>query len=149
MRELQAPVRPGESVAGASCRLVRLSETHQPRGRLAAVELGDDLPFTPRRAFMVYDVPRSSQRGCHAHLELEELLIAVGGQVTIELDDGNERALVVLDQPTLALHIRPRIWAVQRDFHAGTTLIVLASHAYDPDDYVNDYDEFLALVHGA
>lgn len=148
MRRLRTPEHAGDSVVGASCRLIRLPETTQPRGRLIALELGDALPFTPRRAFLVYDVPRGELRGCHAHRDLEEVLIAVGGQVTVDLDDGNEQASAVLDHPALALHIPPRIWAVQRGFQAETTLVVLASHAYDPDDYVNDYDEFRRLARG-
>ena len=35
---------------------------------------------------------------------------------------------------------------VQYDYSPDAALLVLASHAYDPADYVRDYDDFLALV---
>jgi hypothetical protein len=38
------------------------------------------------------------------------------------------------------------IWAVQHQHAPGTVLLVLASHAYDPADYIREYDEFLGLV---
>jgi UDP-2-acetamido-3-amino-2,3-dideoxy-glucuronate N-acetyltransferase len=37
-------------------------------------------------------------------------------------------------------------WGVQYDYSADAALLVFASHAYKPGDYVRDYDEFLRLV---
>ncbi len=42
----------------------------------------------------------------------------------------------------------PMTWAVQYKYTADAVLLVLASHAYDPDDYIRTYDDFLAEVEG-
>jgi hypothetical protein len=40
------------------------------------------------------------------------------------------------------------VWASQFKYSADAVLLVLASHRYDPDDYIRDYDDFLALAAG-
>jgi hypothetical protein len=52
---------------------------------------------------------------------------------------------VLLDRPQLALYLPPRIWATQRDFSSDAVLLVLASEVYDPEEYVKDYQEFVAM----
>ena len=48
--------------------------------------------------------------------------------------------------PELGLYIPPMIWAVQYKYSADALLLVFASDHYDPDDYIRDYDEFLASI---
>jgi hypothetical protein len=44
------------------------------------------------------------------------------------------------------VNLPPMTWGVQYDYSADAALLVFASHAYKPGDYVRDYDEFLRLV---
>ena len=37
------------------------------------------------------------------------------------------------------------IWSTQYKFTRDAVLLVLASDYYDPDEYIRDYHEFLAL----
>jgi hypothetical protein len=60
------------------------------------------------------------------------------------LDDGKKRVEIKLDRPSFGLHIQPGIWGVQYKYSANAVLVVLASHAYDSEDYIRDYLEFLA-----
>jgi hypothetical protein len=62
------------------------------------------------------------------------------------LDDGRERDDVGLDRPDVGLYVPPRVWAAQFHYSADAVLLVLASDAYDPDDYIRSYEEFLRLV---
>lgn len=126
------------TAVGAGCSLVHLTRHADERGLLAVIDESAGLPFRPVRVFLVTDVPVGIVRGEHAHARLQEVLIASSGSVTIELDDGIQRATVVLDHPTVGLHVPPRVWSVQRDFSPGAVLVVLASHAYDPADYIRD-----------
>lgn len=127
-------------------RLIHFPEVVEPRGSLVWAQTGGVLPFTPPRFFLIHRVPDGVVRGAHAHHELHEVLVAVAGQVTLELDDGCGRATVVLDDPTVGLYLPPLVWRTQRRYAPGSMLLALASHDYDPDDYVRDHDEFLALV---
>jgi UDP-2-acetamido-3-amino-2,3-dideoxy-glucuronate N-acetyltransferase len=127
-------------------RLLRLPSVRDPRGSLVWGQIGSHLPFEPKRLWCIQEVPPGQARGNHGHHTLEELLICVHGTCSVALDDGAEREQVVLDAPDLGLYIPPLIWAMQHQFTPGAVLLVLSSDVYRPDDYVRDYDEFLALA---
>jgi acetyltransferase-like isoleucine patch superfamily enzyme/dTDP-4-dehydrorhamnose 3,5-epimerase-like enzyme len=127
--------------------LQRLHEFADLRGTLSVGELpGEGAPFSPHRWFLVYDVPSREVRGEHAHRVCEQFLVCVAGQVMVAVDDGENRAEVLLDAPSLGIYIPAGIWASQFRYDADAVLLVFASHPYDPDDYIRDYDEFLASI---
>lgn len=115
------------------------------RGSLSFAEVGEAIPFEPRRFFLVHDVPVGTSRGGHAHKSCQQLLVAVRGQVAVALDAGNEKAEYLLERPDQALHIPAGIWGEQRYLGTDSCLLVLASEPYDPDEYLTDYSEFLAF----
>lgn len=127
----------------------RFSEASDLRGRLTAGEMPSaDIPFTPRRWFLVYDVPSREVRGEHAHRICHQFLVCVSGHVTVAVDDGEHRAEVLLDHPSLGVYIPPLVWASQFRYDASAVLLVFASHPYDPNDYIREYDSFLSEVDG-
>jgi len=139
---------PGREMLGVGdAHLERFAEFSDLRGRLTAGELpGEAAPFEPRRWFLVYDVPSREVRGEHAHRVCHQFLICVSGQVRVAVDDGENRGDVVLDAPTVGLYVPPRVWASQYRYDPSAVLLVLASHPYDPGDYIREYDSFLGEV---
>ncbi|QFR34587.1 WxcM-like domain-containing protein [Ancylobacter sp. TS-1] len=131
------------------CALHRLPGFTDMRGSLAPLEFDRDLPFLPRRSFLVHSVPSGLVRGEHAHRKCEQFLIAVHGSLSVVIDDGTRRREVVLDDPTVGLYLSPMVWGIQYKFQPDTALQVYASHAYDAADYIREYEAFLALVGGA
>lgn len=119
------------------------------RGNLTVREIGGGLPFIPQRYFVIVDVPSKEVRGEHAHRECHQLLICLKGSVSCLVDDGKNRAEHLLDTPEKALHIPPMIWGTQYKYSEDAVLMVLASHPYDPDDYIRTYDEFQAIINTA
>lgn len=119
------------------------------RGNLVAREVGRGLPFEPQRFFVVFDVPSKEVRGEHAHKECHQLLVCLKGSVSCLVDNGRERAEHCLDSPQKALHIPPMVWGTQYRYSQDAVLLVLASHPYDPDDYIREYDTFRALKSSA
>lgn len=116
------------------------------RGNLSFAEFGQYLPFIPKRYFLVFDVQSKEVRGEHAHKNLHQFLVCVKGSCSVVLDDGENREEVLLDSPQTGLHIPPKVWGIQYKYSADAILLVLASEVYDADDYIRDYDEFLAMV---
>lgn len=115
------------------------------RGSLTAGTLSaEGVPFAPERWFLVYDVPSREIRGEHAHRTCHQFMICVHGQVTVAVDDGERRAEATLETPTVGIYVPPLIWASQFRYGPDAVLLVFASHPYDPDDYIRDYDAFLA-----
>lgn len=129
-------------VAGAS--LHRLVRADDLRGSLVSGEVESHIPFAPRRFFSVMDVPSKDVRGAHAHHVCEQFLVCQAGSVAVVLDDGQVREEVILEDPRLGLYVPPMVWSVQYRYTSDAILLVLASHSYEPQDYIRDYDEFLA-----
>ncbi len=131
-------------VGGAS--LIELTSVSDPRGDLVAAEWGKELPFTSSRFFTVFNVPDGRVRGQHAHRECHQFLLCLHGALSVVLDDGTHREDVRLADRCLGLHIPPMVWAIQYQYSGDAVLLVAASHPYDRDDYIRDYDLFLREV---
>lgn len=125
------------------CALWPLPRFTDLRGSLTPMEFGQDLPFLPNRHFLVYDVPSADVRGEHAHKDCDQFLIAVHGQLSVVVDNGTDSTEVRLDRPDLGLFLPAGVWGVQYKFSSDAILSVYASHAYDNDDYIRSYREFL------
>ena len=132
------------SVRGVTVHRLRL--VHDLRGSLAAGEFPAQVPFEPKRYFMVFDVPGREVRGEHAHRRCHQFLVCARGSVTVVVDDGSASEEIVLDCPDLGVYVPPLVWAVQYQYSADALLLVFASESYDPDDYIRDYDDFLAAL---
>ncbi len=113
------------------------------RGDLSVGEFERNLPFLPKRYFIVYDVPSTETRGEHAHKKCHQFLICVAGSVSVVVDDGIRREEVLLDNPNTGLFIPAGIWGIQYKYSANGTLLVFASEYYDASDYIRNYEEFL------
>jgi acetyltransferase-like isoleucine patch superfamily enzyme/dTDP-4-dehydrorhamnose 3,5-epimerase-like enzyme len=116
------------------------------RGSLSVGEFSSQIPFAPERYFIVFDVPGKEVRGEHAHRHCQQFLICLRGSVTVVVDDGTSSEEIILDVPNLGLLIPPMTWAVQYKYSADALVLVFASNRYDPNDYIRDYDEFLAAL---
>ena len=125
---------------------VSIQQHSQARGDLHVVNCPDDLPFQVRRFFIVSNVPRETIRGNHAHRRCHQFLVCTAGACLVTVDDGENRATFELASPSVGLHISPLVWGIQHDYSDGASLLVLASEAYDRDEYVNSYEEFRILV---
>jgi acetyltransferase-like isoleucine patch superfamily enzyme/dTDP-4-dehydrorhamnose 3,5-epimerase-like enzyme len=125
---------------------IRLPMIPDMRGSLSFAEYGQYLPFVPKRFFLVFDVPSREIRGEHAHKQLEQFLVCVKGSCSVMVDNGKCREEYILNSPGLALHIPPMVWGVQYKYSADAVLMVMASDVYNADDYIRNYDEFLAMV---
>lgn len=117
------------------------------RGSLSAGEFLRDIPFTPKRYFLVFDVPTAETRGEHAHYKCHQFLIVVHGSVRVVVDDGQQRQEILLDNPSTGLYLPPLVWGIQYDYSSDAVLLVFASDYYEADDYIRDYDQFLDKIH--
>jgi len=116
------------------------------RGSLSVGEFEREIPFVPKRYFLVYDVPTAETRGEHAHLKCHQFLIAVKGSVHVVADDGDRREQFVLDKPSLGLHLPPMTWGIQYKYSEDAVLLVFASEFYDSADYIREYGAFIERV---
>lgn len=146
LSEAGKAARPSAHSQMNGVRVIELPEVVDMRGSLSVGEVGPQIPFDVKRYFLVYDVPSREVRGEHAHRVCHQFLIAVSGSVNVVADDGVSRQEFLLDRPNLGLHLPPLTWGVQYRYTDSAVLMVLASHAYDANDYIRDYTEFMHMV---
>lgn len=135
------------SVAGVTVH--RLPVFADLRGSLSVGEFPKQVPFVPKRYFIVFDVPGKDVRGEHAHRRCHQFLVCLRGSLSIVLDDGKSSEEIALDRPSIGLYLPPMIWAVQYRYSADALLLVFASDPYDAGDYIRDYDEFVSAIGAA
>ena len=126
--------------------IIDLPKIVDPRGNLTVAEQMKNVPFEIARVYWTYDVPAGECRGGHAHKHLKQLVVALSGSFHVTLDNGYERRTVLLNHPWQGLLIDVNTWRTLDDFSSGAVCMVLASEPYDAEDYIEDYEEFLAYV---
>lgn len=112
------------------------------RGYLSVIDGQNTIPFDIKRVFYIYGTLPNIRRGFHAHYKTRQALISVSGNCKVYLDNTKRKADVILDSPTKILILEPNDWHEMYDFSPDCVLLVLASHLYDPEDYIRDYDVF-------
>ncbi len=128
------------------CKVVTLPKHIRPNGNLTVVENNLSIPFDVQRIYYLYDVPGGEERGGHAHKELQQFMIAVSGSFDVILDDGINRSVITLNRPYNGLYIRRGIWRELNNFSSGAVCLVLASHHYDEEDYIRDYQQYVQYI---
>lgn len=116
------------------------------KGSLSFFEASKDIDFEIKRFYYTYGAKVNTQRGGHAHKKLKQLLFCPYGEIKIILDDGQERAEILLDSPEKGLIVEERIWREVIWLKDNSVLCVAASDWYDESDYIRNYDEFIAFL---
>ncbi len=119
------------------------------RGALTVGEVPTEVPFSPARYFVVFDVPSMELRGEHAHKACQQFLICLHGSCRVLLDDGHSRCEVTLDRPDMGVFMPEMIWGTQYRYSPDAVLLVFASRAYEAEDYLRTYDDFLDELRGS
>lgn len=126
--------------------LHRTKMVRDPRGDLSVGEFPKDIPFEPKRYFLVFNVPSEKTRGEHAHHNCHQFLLCVKGSCAVVVDDGHDRCEVLLESPDMGIYLPPLTWGIQYKYSSDAVLLVFTSHYYEAEDYIRDYDEFVAAV---
>lgn len=124
--------------------LINLPHYLEDNGDLVVMEGMINVPFPIARVFVVR-APDEAIRGQHAHRACTQFLTCPREVVEVECDDGLQRASFTLCHPNTGLLIPPGIWSQQIYKGAGAALTVLCDRYYEADDYIRNYQEFLAF----
>jgi UDP-2-acetamido-3-amino-2,3-dideoxy-glucuronate N-acetyltransferase len=121
---------------------ISVGSSRDERGFLEFAEYPGQLPFEPKRAFVISQVPSSSIRGQHAHSTTSQLLMCVSGSMTARFISESHESTFDLDPSSGWLLVPPMNYGELSNFSSDCVLVVLASEQYDPDEYIADFEEF-------
>ena len=117
-----------------------LESVHDPRGILTSIESGIIIPFEIKRIFYMHHVVRD--RGGHAHIDTDQVVIAISGSFRIELYDGFEKIDFIMDDPSKGLYIPHMIFISLFSFAKDAVCLVLASTHYDIRKSIRNIEDF-------
>jgi len=126
-------------------KIIKIPKIEDPRGNLSVIEK-DVVPFEIKRVYYLYDVPAGAERGGHSHKEQHEFLVALSGSFDVVLNNGKQVQKVTLNKPYEGLLISNGVWRELKDFSSGAVCLVVASDVFDEDDYIREFEEFLAIA---
>lgn len=128
--------------------LIELPKINDPRGNLTFIESGSHVPFEVKRNYWIYDVPSGMWRDGHAFKVQEEFIVALSGSFDVVVNDGQREQTFHLARPQIGLYVPPMTWRHIDNFSTNSVALVLSSTTYDPNDYIEDFEQFKTLKHG-
>lgn len=126
--------------------MIQFQSHDDDRGGLVVAETMKEIPFEIKRLYYIYDADSETRRGFHSHKKLEQVYIGIHGSMKVTLFDGVEKKEIVLDDPKQGLYIGHNVWRTISDFSPDAVLLVAASEHYSEDDYIRNYDDFIASL---
>lgn len=125
--------------------LIQFPKIGNPQIGFISIAENQNLPFIPKRIYWTYFTPHRVERGQHAHFELEQVLVAVAGQIhlTIETASGSTHTFN-LNSPEVGVYIPKMCWRRMQYTHNAVQMCI-SNMAYDESDYIRSYDEFKKL----
>jgi len=127
-------------------KLLNLKTIQDSRGNLTFIQNDSILNFEIKRVYYLHDIPFKSERGGHAHKNLQQLIIPLSGSFNIYLNNGFSEETFFMSDPTKGLFVNNLVWREMRNFSSGSVCLVLASELYYEEDYIRDFDEFIKYV---
>jgi hypothetical protein len=124
--------------------LIHLSTFADSRGKLTALEVGNDIPFEVKRIFYMYDI--ISDRGGHAHKETDQLIIAMHGSFDIRINNGTDDLILHMKNPEIGLYLPKLTFTSFSNISEDAVCLVLASTHYDMSKSLRTLDDFISFI---
>ena len=125
------------------CILIDVPTFVDKRGAISVLD--KELSFQVRRVFWLHHIQEGKDRGAHALLDSNEIMIAVHGSFVVDLDDTVNQTSILLNSPDKGLMIRPGVWFRTHSYKDDGVSLILAEEEYARDKYTYDYEEFKRL----
>jgi dTDP-4-dehydrorhamnose 3,5-epimerase-like enzyme len=123
--------------------ILQLPKITDVRGNLSFLQNEDQIPFTIKRIFWIYDVPGGETRGGHAFKTQHELIIVISGSIDIVVvDKSGTETKFCLNRSYSGLYIPPMNWRHLENFSTNSVSVHLSSADFSEADYIRNFNEF-------
>ena len=127
-------------------KLIQLPKFLDERGNLSFLQNNDQIPFTIKRIYWIYDVPGGDKRGGHAYKSMQEFIIALSGSFDVVLHDGNEQKVYTLNRSYYGLYVPKMIWRHMENFSTNSLALVVTDAFYEEEQYIREFDTFKSMI---
>ena len=111
-------------------------------GYVTVAQYRDKVPFEIKRVYWTCHTPVDVMRGMHANKELEIILIAVAGKISVHTESINGiKIKFVLETPYSGLYIPVLHWRTIT-YSPDAIQLCLASMEFNESDYIRNYEDF-------
>lgn len=115
------------------------------QGYISVAEGMKTLPLDVKRVYWTYYTPEEIIRGRHAHHNLEQILFAAAGKITVSTESiSGEKLEFILEKPNVGVFIPKLCWHTMQYSH-NAVQICLANMEYNEEDYIRNIDHFTTL----
>ena len=115
-----------------------------PRGNLIAIEGEKTIPFSIERIFYMNKV--IEDRGGHAHMDTDQVIIAINGSFKVALSDGNEKQVFEFNNSEKGLFVPKLIFIELFEFSSDAVCLVLANTHYDIKKSIRTWQEYVNYI---
>lgn len=129
-------------------KLIELPKILDERGNLSFFENNNQIPFTIKRTYWIYDVPGGETRGGHAFRQQQEFIVALSGAFDVILNDGIKDHCFHLNRSYYGIYVPKMIWRQMNNFSTNSLALVVSDSIYSENDYIRNYEEFIFLKNG-
>ena len=114
------------------------------RGNLIAIEESLTIPFQIKRVFYMNNV--SQDRGGHAHIDTDQVIIAVYGTFKVKLSNDKNSRVFHFKNSEKGLFVPKLTFTELYDFSPNAVCLVLASTNYDIKKSLRNREDYLSYL---
>ncbi len=130
-----------------NCKLINLPTINDQRGSLTSIEEVDDIPISINRIFYMHSI--SSNRGGHAHIDTDQIIIPISGNFFVKVSDKLKSKDFELNQPNIGLYVPRLIYIDLKNFTSDAVCLVLANTKYDINKSLRSWDSYINFIYNA
>jgi hypothetical protein len=123
---------------------IALRTNGDERGYLTSVEELLDIPIRIKRIFYMHHV--TNDRGGHAHIDTDQVVIPVTGSFKVKVFDGTNLSVYNLDDCTHGIFIPRLTFCELYDFTPEAVCMVLANTHYDMSMSLRNLEDYLKYI---
>lgn len=126
--------------------IINLPKICDIRGNLSFIQNRTHVPFDIARVYWIYDVPGGRNRDGHAFRTQQEFIVALSGSFDVVLSDGNETKRFHMSRSYYGLFVPAMTWREIDNFSTNSVALVLSSTLYNPQDYIDDFEQYKTIM---
>ncbi|WP_317163812.1 sugar 3,4-ketoisomerase [Flavobacterium ichthyis] len=125
--------------------IIQLPQIPDERGNLSFFEFPNQIPFEIKRTYWIYDIPGGENNG-HAFRNQTELIVALSGSFEILTHDGKVEEKFTLNRANKGVLVPKMHWRQIHNISTNAVVLVVSDAAFDENDYIRDFDDFLKQI---